>query len=104
MKFFVDKMLKKVMDFMDYEYDYFFIMYYGIKFFSLNGRVIIKICKKGKNIGVQIGQCKSLFWIDVVQVYVMYNCNKIFLEELSKLIGISQSLFYEVCWFYGYCV
>lgn len=43
------------MDFMSYEYDYFFIMYYGMKFFSKNGKVIIKIWKRGWRIGVEIG-------------------------------------------------
>lgn len=79
-----NKMPKKAMDSMDYEYDYFSIMHYGTKFFSSNGRATIKIRKKGKNIGAQIGQRKSLSWIDVAQVHAMYNCNKIPSEE-SKI-------------------
>lgn len=95
MQLFTDKMPRKVMDSMGYEYDYFSIMHYGTKFFSSNGKATIKIRKKGKKVGAQIGQRKSLSWIDVAQVHAMYNCNKIPSEESSKLTGISLRLSYE---------
>ncbi|PFX34609.1 zinc metalloproteinase nas-6-like [Stylophora pistillata] len=76
-----NKMPRKVMDSMGYEYDYFSIMHYGTKFFSKNGKATIKIRKKGRRIGAQIGQRRSLSWIDVAQVHAMYNCNKIPSED-----------------------
>ena len=91
------------MDSMGYEYDYFSIMHYGTRFFSSNGKATIKIRKKGKKIGAQIGQRKSLSWIDVAQVHAMYNCNKIPSEESSKSTGISLILFYDACWSQGLC-
>lgn len=102
-KLFTDKMPKKAMDSMGYEYDYFSIMHYGTKFFSSNGKATIKIRRKYKTIGAQIGQRKSLSWIDVAQVHAMYNCNKIPSEESSKLTGISLGLFYEARWPHSYC-
>lgn len=72
-----NKMPRKVMDSMGYEYDYFSIMHYGTKFFSKNGKATIRIRKKGRRIGAQIGQRRSLSWIDVAQVHAMYNCNKL---------------------------
>lgn len=83
--FFPDKMPRKVMNSMNYEYDYFSIMHYGTKFFSKNGKATIKIRKRGRNIGAKIGQRKGLSWIDVAQVHAMYNCNKIPSEESGKL-------------------
>ena len=87
-------MPKKVMDSMNYEYDYFSIMHYGTKFFSKNGKATIKIRKRGRRIGAEIGQRKGLSWIDVAQVHAMYNCNKIPSEESSKLkeLGAKGSL------------
>lgn len=73
------------MDSMGYEYDYFSIMHYGTKFFSKNGKATIRIRKKGRRIGAQIGQRRSLSWIDVAQVHAMYNCNKLPSTESSKL-------------------
>ena len=83
--FHLDKMPKKVLDSMNYEYDYFSIMHYGTRFFSKNGKATIKIRKKGRRIGAEIGQRNGLSWIDIAQVNAMYNCNKIPSEESSKL-------------------
>ena len=83
--FYPDKMPRKVMDSMNYEYDYFSIMHYGTKFFSKNSKATIKIRKRGRRIGAEIGQRKGLSSIDVAQVHAMYNCNKIPSEESSEL-------------------
>ncbi|KAM7444990.1 hypothetical protein ABFA07_006520 [Porites harrisoni] len=85
-----NKMPKRVMDSMNYEYDYFSIMHYGTKFFSKNNKATIKIRKKGRRIGAEIGQRKGLSWIDIAQVHAMYNCNKIPSEE-SKTCYNSSS-------------
>lgn len=85
-----DKMPRRVMDSMGYEYDYFSIMHYGTKFFSKNSKATIKIRKKGRRIGAEIGQRKGLSWIDIAQVHAMYNCNRIPSEE-SKVCFNSSS-------------
>lgn len=84
-----NKMPKKVMDSMNYEYDYFSIMHYGTKFFSKNGKATIKIRKRGRRIGAEIGQRKGLSWIDIAQVHAMYNCNKIPSEESKTCFNSS---------------
>ena len=82
------------MDSMNYEYDYFSIMHYGTKFFSKNNKATIKIRKKGRRIGAEIGQRKGLSWIDIAQVHAMYNCNKIPSEESSELTKCANKTFF----------
>lgn len=93
--FYLDKMPKRVMDSMNYEYDYFSIMHYGTKFFSKNNKATIKIRKKGRRIGAEIGQRKGLSWIDIAQVHAMYNCNKIPSEESSELTKCASKTFFS---------
>ena len=81
------------MDSTNYEYDYFSIMHYGTKFFSKNSKATIKIQKRGRRIGAEIGQRKGLLSIDVAQVHAMYNCNKIPSEESSELDEMAIFLF-----------
>ncbi|XP_029209556.1 zinc metalloproteinase nas-4-like [Acropora muricata] len=85
-----NKMPKKVLDSMNYEYDYFSIMHYGTRFFSKNGKATIKIRKKGRRIGAEIGQRNGLSWIDIAQVNAMYNCNKIPSEESKTCFNSSS--------------